>query len=95
MVITSRSDSPLQVITVEIQPPRPVQHYENDIQMSTEEDSNMLPQVDLTTDTLDMMSSTPSSSSPEESSTVDLDFSQPRRYFQQVGYLHYVVNISN
>jgi hypothetical protein len=86
MIITSRPDSPLQVITVDIPPHRPSASIENDIQMMNDEPS-MWTEAGSSASRLDPPSSTPSWIEQEQPNNMEVDNDQHTRIFQMVSYL--------
>ncbi|KUJ18920.1 uncharacterized protein LY89DRAFT_507796 [Mollisia scopiformis] len=84
IIITSRSDSPLQVITVEVPPPKPVQYFDTDVEMWTGDDSSKLPEEDSMIATSDTVSSMLSYRQSDGYSAMSLDSAQRKRSLQQV-----------
>ncbi|KAE8441870.1 hypothetical protein EG329_004225 [Mollisiaceae sp. DMI_Dod_QoI] len=82
MIITSRSDSPLQVITVDIPSRNSSHHFAVDVQMSTKDDSSAQQGESSAAATLSAIPSAPSSNQLE-SNGMGVDFTQRRRYFQE------------
>lgn len=80
MVITSRQDSPLQVIHVEATPSSP--QPGGKMQMSTADDLSMPLKAVSMTDPFKAGSSTQSYYQTDES--MDIDFLQRKRYFEKV-----------
>lgn len=82
MIITSRSDSPLQVVNVDITPHSGPLHFETDVEMSTEDGPS------IRTATVPLISNTnprPStlSNNNPEADDMEVDYSPRRRPFEQ------------
>jgi len=85
MIITSRPDSPLQVITVDTPPHRPPASIENDIPMMDDE-PNMGTDAGSSASGLHPLSSTPSQIEQEQSNDMEVDEDQRTRFFQMVSH---------
>ncbi|CZR55857.1 uncharacterized protein PAC_05745 [Phialocephala subalpina] len=83
MIITSRSDSPLQVINVDVAPRNTLQHFNADMEMSTEDDFSVQSEAGSSTASSNLGRSTFSNSS-SGTTDMEIDYSPRRRPFQQL-----------